>query len=184
MLFNHPLIIRADTFAKKAHGDIGQVRKYTGEPYINHPRAVARLVATVIDVPEIIAAALMHDVLEDTPIKRSYMLMKFGEVVTGYVDGLTDVSKPSDGNRAQRKALDLEHLAGAGFEIQSIKLCDLMHNTASIVKYDKDFARVYLPEKERLLAVLTKGHPQLISKAKQSLSAAKEQLHGKTIYNQ
>ena len=65
-MFNaHPLVIKADTFADLSHS--GQVRKYTGEPYIVHPREVATLVSTVAHTPEMLAAALLHDVVEDTP---------------------------------------------------------------------------------------------------------------------
>lgn len=54
--------------ATAAHEGIGQVRKYTGEPYINHPAAVAELVSSVPHTPEMLAAAWLHDTVEDTPI--------------------------------------------------------------------------------------------------------------------
>jgi len=57
------LIDFAYRYAEEAHK--GQVRKYTGEPYINHPVAVARIVAGVTDDCEMICAALLHDVIED-----------------------------------------------------------------------------------------------------------------------
>ena len=62
------IVKRASEFASKAHN--GQVRKYTGEPYFGHPVEVMEIVSEVIDDPEVHAAALLHDVVEDTPRKR------------------------------------------------------------------------------------------------------------------
>jgi hypothetical protein len=81
------------------------------------------------------------------------------------VEMLTDVSKPEDGNRATRKAMDREHTANASSQAKTIKLADLIDNTHSIVEHDPDFARVYMREKTRLLQVLSEGDPTLYRKA-------------------
>jgi (p)ppGpp synthase/HD superfamily hydrolase len=156
---------KALVFAAGAHGSVLQVRKYTGVPYIYHPMAVAdRIRQSVIDhTPEMLAAAYLHDVLEDTPTTYDELITMFGWDVAELVNWVTDVSRPQDGNRAFRKQKDLEHLADAPSEAQTIKLADLLDNSTSIVMYDKDFARVYLKEKEALLEVLTKGDPVLYS---------------------
>ena len=60
------LVKKALEFASNAHN--GQTRKYTGEPYIVHPIEVMELVREVIDDPEVLAAALLHDVVEDCPV--------------------------------------------------------------------------------------------------------------------
>ena len=78
---------------------------------------------------------------------------------------LTDVSKPEDGNRATRKALDCEHLAQASNRGKTIKLADLIHNSESICQYDNGFAKVYMKEKAALLKVLVGGDEQLYQDA-------------------
>lgn len=153
-------INRALEFATKAHGD--QRRKYTGELYINHPIEVAKLVA---DVPgattEMVMAALLHDVIEDTPVTRSEIESEFGQDVAELVWWLSDQSKPMDGNRAVRKEIDLQHIAKAPAQAKTIKLADLVSNTRSISKYDPDFWRVYRHEKLRMLEVLREGDKEL-----------------------
>jgi len=150
-------------FATKAHGD--QKRKYTGDPYIVHPIAVANIVKTVPHTDEMIAAALLHDVVEDTPVTLQEIKDTFGSKVAELVDWLTDVSKPEDGNRKTRKAIDRDRLAKAPADAQTIKLADLINNTESIVANDPSFAKVYLLEKKDLLKVLTKGDKTLYNKA-------------------
>lgn len=59
---------KARVFATAAHGAVGQVRKYTGEPYINHPAEVVQIVRSVQHTPDMIAAAWLHDVVEDTAV--------------------------------------------------------------------------------------------------------------------
>lgn len=157
------LIQRAALFARHAHQD--QKRKYTGEPYYVHCQEVARIVASVGGTPEMIAAAFLHDTVEDCAIPLNVILDKFGETVAQYVESLTDVSKPEDGNRARRKDIDLQHTARACPEAKTIKLADLISNTKSIVERDPHFAKVYLREKEKLLYVLTEGNPVLYNKA-------------------
>lgn len=136
----------------------GQVRKYTGEPYSNHPIEVMNIVRDNICASnctlEILQAALFHDLIEDTNVTFEDIRQKFGLEVALIVLDLTDPSKPSDGNRAQRKQIDLEHTASGSYQAKSVKLADLISNTRSIVEYDKNFARVYLAEKAKLLEVL------------------------------
>ena len=154
-------------FATAAHGD--QKRKYTGDPYINHPIAVAEIVKTVPHTDEMIAAALLHDVVEDTHVTIDQIADKFGDKVAELVGWLTDISRPEDGNRRTRKALDRLHSADAPAEAQTIKLADLIHNTASIEKYDPNFYKVYKQEKVELLKVLTKGDKSLMYRAQQQV---------------
>lgn len=154
-------IIKAKEFAKKAHTSIGQVRKYTNEPYFVHCEHVATLVSQVTDDEDMICAAFLHDTVEDTPTTIEDIQKEFGSRVAQFVSELTDVSKPSDGNRAIRKAIDRNHTANASAEAQTIKLADLIDNTDTITKYDADFAKVYMKEKEELLKVLTRGHRNL-----------------------
>jgi (p)ppGpp synthase/HD superfamily hydrolase len=152
---------RAKAFATEAHGRIDQRRKYTDEPYIFHPMAVAELVRSVPHTEEMIAAAWLHDTIEDTHVQWYQVADAFGPHVARLVAELTDISRPEDGNRAARKAMDLEHTARACPEAKTIKLADLIDNSRSIVERDPKFAIVYLEEKRRLLEVLREGDPTL-----------------------
>lgn len=157
------LIELAIIFATKAHQ--GQVRKYTKEPYIYHPIEVSRIVWSVLPDEEFMAAALLHDVLEDTDTKPNQIQQEFGNHVLDLVLQLTDISKPEDGNRAVRKAMDRDHLRRACPRAKTIKLADLISNTDSIVEHDPDFAIVYMKEKSLLLEVLTEGNQTLYQAA-------------------
>ena len=167
-------LFKAYEFAKKAHE--GQVRKYTGVPYITQPVEVMRIVSTVPHTEEMLAAALLHDVVEDCEVEHWVIGNEFGSWVQSYVIDLTDVSKPGDGNRAKRKEIDRQHTATAHPNAKTIKLADLISNSRSIVKHDKDFARVYIKEKELLLEVLTEGDATLYAQAKQIVEEAKKEL--------
>lgn len=177
--FKRRLVERADAFADRAHGSINQKRKYTGEPYIVHPRRVAAMVAIVVDDPEVVAAALLHDVVEDTPVTLVEIEQEFGARVAGFVDDLTDISTHRDGNRERRKAIDREHTRRARPESKTVKLADLIDNARSITEHDPDFALVYLREKELLLGVLREGNPLLYEIACEVLAECLEVLKGK-----
>jgi len=160
------VVRKAQVYAIAAHSAVGQRRKYTGEPYYVHPAEVARIVADVPgSTPEMVAAAWLHDVVEDTGCTFTDIHMAFGIDIATLVDWLTDVSKPEDGNRAHRKAMDREHTAAAPAEAQTIKLADLISNSRSIMAHDPAFARTYLEEKRLLLAVMTRGDAGLHAEA-------------------
>lgn len=155
------IVTRARVFATAAHAAVSQLRKYTFEPYIVHPTEVAAMVMNHGGTDAMVAAAWLHDVVEDTGVTLELIRSEFGSEVADLVGWLTDVSRPDHGNRAARKAVDRAHTAAAPAEAQSIKLCDLISNTRSIVAHDPEFARVYLAEKRELLAVMTKGDARL-----------------------
>ena len=168
------LLSRADVFAAQVHRD--QTRKYTGEPYVEHCRSVAAIVSQHTSDEEVIAAALLHDTLEDTPTTHGDLERIFGKRVADLVLEVTDVSRPEDGNRATRKERDRQHLLLSSREGATIKLADLMDNTSSIVQHDPKFARVYLHEKRAVLEVLRHGPAGLFSDAEAMLGAAEEDL--------
>lgn len=175
------LVKNALIFATAAHAAVKQVRKYTGEPYIVHPIEVRNiLVSYAVNPvsPEQEAAALMHDVVEDTGVTIELVESTFGPKVAELVGYLTDVSKPEDGNRKMRKAIDREHIALACPEAQTVKLADLCSNTRTIVAYDPDFARVYLREKKLLLEVLQNADPGLLNYARSTLEQGLRTLYG------
>ena len=159
---------RAVAFAARAHA--GQDRKYTGEPYLVHPLRVLRLVADAGGSDDVQVAAVLHDVVEDCDVGLAEIRDEFGERVAELVGWLTDVSRPGDGPRRARKALDRDHLAAAPPEAQTIKLADLIDNTESIVEHDPRFAAVYMAEKRQLLDVLTRGDERLMRIARARLA--------------
>ena len=152
-------------FATEAHAEVGQVRKYTGDPYIVHPLRVMYTVQSVTQDLEVIAASVMHDVIEDTLRKKADIVRHFGTRIANLVDEVTDVSKPEDGNREQRKKLDREHVACASADGQTIKLADLIDNGEDIMANDPKFGRVYIREKILLLEVLGRGDRRLFERA-------------------
>lgn len=161
-------------FATEAH--TGQVRKYTGEPYINHPVEVMNLVKSIPHTEDMLCAALLHDVVEDCEVSLHTIEVLFGFDVMCMVEDLTDVSTPADGNRQKRKEFDRQHTARAFHYAKTIKLADLISNSKSICEHDKDFAKVYIKEKELLLEVLTEGDPTLYAQAKDIVEKAKKEL--------
>ena len=158
------VVDKAMAFAIEAHK--GQIRKYTNEPYVFHPMNVAKLVAQVTDDQEVIAAALLHDTVEDTDVTLEDIQHEFGGYIAAWVENLTDVSKPEDGNRAARKAIDRAHTAKALPPAKTIKLADLIDNSRSIVERDPEFAKIYMKEKRALLKVLKEGDAYLYEMAK------------------
>lgn len=159
-----------------------QTRKYTGEPYHLHVQSVGKMADNKCDFGYEIG--LCHDLLEDTECTVEYLherLTRFGykeDEATFICDKtveLTDVYIHENYpklNRATRKQLEAERLHKVSYEAQTVKYCDLIDNTKSIVKHDKGFAKVYLQEKERILLGMTAGNPKMYKLALKSLQNA------------
>ena len=150
------IVEKARIFQIAAHSAVKQVRKYTGEPYWVHPIEVANILIEYPCTDAMLAAAMLHDTIEDTGVTINIIEQEFGSVIADYVFWLTDQSTAEDGNRAIRKKKDADRLAQAPREVQQVKLCDLISNTKSIVEHDENFAKIYLKEKAYLLSVMTK----------------------------
>jgi (p)ppGpp synthase/HD superfamily hydrolase len=168
----HPILtfdslreVKAYYFASAAHGAIDQRRKYTNEPYIEHPLQVWKLVRSLDGTEYQCAAALLHDVVEDTRIELSTIEKLFGQKTAKMVEELTKVSKPEDGNRLLRHSMDLAKLSSISPEAQTVKLADIFCNSATIRNADHEFARIYLNEKLDEVSVLTCGLPELREEA-------------------
>lgn len=158
------LIDYADSIAEEAHR--GQNRKYTGEPYIIHPRAVARIVASVTDDVNMICAALLHDTIEDTTLTLQDLISKgFGYPIARLVDGLSDPVYPPSANRAHRITMNRMHTAGQSADVHTVKLADLIHNSEDISKYDPGFTKQFMMEKGLLVGYLIDGNPILLARA-------------------
>jgi (p)ppGpp synthase/HD superfamily hydrolase len=102
-----------------------------------------------------VAAAWLHDTLEDTATTYGDLVENFGEDVAHLVFELTDLYTPAAfpaWNRAKRKRAEARRLGEASLQAQVIKLADIADNTGDIVVNDPKFASVYLPEKAAILA--------------------------------
>ncbi|MEX2053969.1 MAG: RelA/SpoT family protein [Candidatus Colwellbacteria bacterium] len=126
-----PLIERALSFAKKAHA--GQKRK-NGEPFINHSIATAKTLTNWGLDEETIAAGLLHDVVEDTPVTEKELLAEFGEEIAVLVDGVTKISHVKyRGHERQVESLRKMILAMAqDLRVLLIKLADRLHNMRTL----------------------------------------------------
>jgi len=175
------LVTHARLFATAAHAAVGQLRKYTNEPYIVHPVEVMTIVRSVPHDENMLAAALLHDVLEDTAVTGDLLTHEFGDDVAALVRQVTDVSRPEDGNRRLRKEMDRQHVSRARPRAKTIKLADLISNSRTIVEYDPGFARIYMKEKEALLAVLHEGDAELHAQARALLARATAALEGRAV---
>lgn len=161
---------QAQIFATAAHAAIGQKRKYSGDDYIVHPARVASIVMRHGGTDEMVAAAWLHDTVEDTDVTPILITKMFGVDVADIVEGLTDISLPDDGNRAKRKSIDRMHSANASTEAQFVKCADIVDNSWDIAENDLSFAKVYKSEVFLLLNAMTKvKHTEIWDQAMQSV---------------
>ncbi len=126
--YNMELIEKAYHMADQAHGG---VRRRSGEPYICHPLAVARLLVDLGMDSESIAAAILHDVVEDTPITIEEVRAQFGADVALLVDGVTKLTKIQFSSIEEQQAENLRKMLLAmsqDVRVMIIKLCDRLHN--------------------------------------------------------
>lgn len=161
-------------FADTSHGN--QVRKYTGERYIQHPLRVMALVRQFHPQPEVLASALLHDVLEDTSVTREKMedalskVMSPAQVQTTIqlVVDLTDIFIKKNYprlDRRSRKDREAARLSSVAPEAQSIKYADIIDNVTDIMREDTNFAKVYVREAKKMLVEMKAGHPVLRERA-------------------
>ena len=154
------MLERAIQFATKAHE--GQYRKYTHDPYITHPLAVMEIVKGVPGhTEEMLVAAVLHDVVEDTDVSLMEIQEEFGDAVSDLVLHLTDISTPEDGNRLKRKRKDAEWYAQGSADAQTIKVADFIDNTRDIAQNDPRFWEIYKMEKLYALDLLQEADTDL-----------------------
>ena len=126
--YDTDMIEKAYNLANNAHKG---VCRRSGEPYICHPLAVARLVLDLGMDSESIAAALLHDVVEDTPSTLDDLTAQFGSEVAQMVDGVTKLTKIQFSNIEELQAENLRKMLLAmsrDVRVMIIKLCDRLHN--------------------------------------------------------
>lgn len=154
------MIQNAILFGRYVHRD--QDRKFTGKPYVTHTEAVGDM-AQIMGLPLwAVIAAYLHDSHEDQDVPFELLSVLFGNDASQGVWWLSDQSKPEDGNRRTRKAIDKAHIAQAPVEIKTVKLIDSYDNLKDIRVNDPDFAKVYFREKRDLLEVLSDGDVRMV----------------------
>ena len=151
------LIEDAEAFAAWAHGLNDQRRKFSGEPYIVHPIEVAKFVRQYGGNDEMVAAALLHDTVEDCDVTHNDIFIRFGFAVGHIVYQLTDCPKDQIHDRNTRKRLDIERLRHASPEAQTVKLADILSNLSDIDECPTPFVERFVKEKRAMLDVLNHG---------------------------
>ena len=132
-------VYRAYLFSADAHE--GQ-RRMSGEPYIYHPLAVARILAEMRMDQKSIIAAILHDVIEDTPTAKDQLEKEFGEEVAGLVDGVSKLAKVKMESHAEAQAENFQKMILAmadDIRVILVKLADRLHNmrTLGVMRLDK-----------------------------------------------
>jgi (p)ppGpp synthase/HD superfamily hydrolase len=169
------ILDKVTAFAAAAHK--GQRRKYADEDYIAHPVRVMETCRHYSSDLPTLAAALLHDVLEDTPVDHAalhdFLHTVMPEDAAGktlhLVRELTDIYVKSAYprmNRRSRKNKEANRLSKASAPAQTIKYADIIDNSVAISSQDADFGMVYLRECAQLIREMKAGHPELREKAR------------------
>lgn len=147
-------IIRAAySLAEKAHE--GQLRR-SGEDYITHPRAVAMLLTRETRDAEAVAAALLHDTVEDTATTLEDVAEACGESVAKLVDGLTKVDRIPGKDMSPLVLQKLIAATAGDMRVLLIKLCDRLHNMRTIHHLGKDKQRRIAAETRKVYVPLAR----------------------------
>ncbi|OYY74473.1 MAG: bifunctional GTP diphosphokinase/guanosine-3',5'-bis(diphosphate) 3'-diphosphatase [Gammaproteobacteria bacterium 28-57-27] len=150
----------AQAYVFAAHAHEGQTR-VSGEPYITHPVAVAGILAGLRMDEKTIIAALLHDVIEDTPTGHEYILAEYGAEVAHLVEGVSKLDQIRFKSKAEQQAANFRKMMMAMVEdvrVILIKLADRLHNmrTLGVMRPDKrrriarETLEIYTPIANRL----------------------------------
>ncbi|MBN3032872.1 MAG: bifunctional (p)ppGpp synthetase/guanosine-3',5'-bis(diphosphate) 3'-pyrophosphohydrolase [Candidatus Saganbacteria bacterium] len=126
------LVEKAFSFAENIHREH---KRLSGDPYITHPLAVAEFLADLEQDPKTIAAALLHDTVEDGEVTPGQLTELFGAEVARLVEGVTKLSQFSFAGRAERQAENFRKMfvaMGEDYRIIIIKLADRLHNMQTL----------------------------------------------------
>lgn len=138
------LVRRAYFYAEQAHD--GQTRR-SGEPYVTHPLAVARILADMHMDHQSLMAAMLHDVIEDTGIPKDALVSQFGDTVAELVDGVSKLTQMTFETKAEAQAENFQKMALAmarDIRVILVKLADRLHNMRTL--------GALAPEKRRRIA--------------------------------
>jgi guanosine-3',5'-bis(diphosphate) 3'-pyrophosphohydrolase len=126
------LVRRAYLCAEKAHS--GQTRR-SGEPYVTHPLAVAHILADMHMDHQSLAAAMLHDVIEDTEVDKLEIIEQFGSTVAELVDGVSKLTQFEFQTQAEKQAENFQKMAMAmarDLRVILVKLADRLHNMRTL----------------------------------------------------
>lgn len=149
------LILKAAKFAREKHAGTFRKHSIPPKPYFTHVAAVAGRVAGWAEDDETVAAAFLHDVIEDCKVTYEELADKFGEKVADIVLRLTNPSKVIKAPRQIRKQMDAEHMEKQPPVVQRIKMEDRCHNLEEIVNGPRDWILKYLDESENLISKIS-----------------------------
>ncbi|QQS34007.1 MAG: bifunctional (p)ppGpp synthetase/guanosine-3',5'-bis(diphosphate) 3'-pyrophosphohydrolase [Acidobacteriota bacterium] len=174
---NTKLIIKAASFAADRHRT--QRRKGTeAHPYINHPLHVAEMLSEVgrIDDAEVLAAAILHDTVEDTDTKPEEIRELFGERIAAYVAEVTDDKSQE---KRVRKQLQIEHAPHLSPGAKAIKLSDKISNVTDVTNdppsgWPHQRKMEYIDWAERVVEGLRGVSPALEAKFDEAARRARE----------
>lgn len=172
-------------FADAAHGD--QTRKYSSDRYIVHPVRVMETCRQYTDRIAVLAAAVLHDVIEDTACTA--------DDISAFLDRLMDEPQKNETlklvveltdvyvkknypafNRYKRKKKELKRLSTISPDAQTIKYADILDNAAEIPQSDPSFAERYLKECLAVIQALKDGNPELRQKVENRVTAELEKI--------
>ena len=175
----HTLILKAAHFSAQKHST--QRRKdENASPYINHPISVALAIAQIggVDDPEILAAALLHDTLEDTKTEPEELEAEFGKKVCEYVLDVTDdKTLPKD----ERKSRQIEHAKKISKGAALIKLGDKISNVTDVINnppedWDINRRKEYLDWAEKVIDNCPKVNDRMEDKFQEIIKQGHEAL--------
>jgi len=174
------LLLSAAAFAARAHRDQRR-RNWTREPYINHPLAVAEALATIGGVTDesTLAAALLHDVVEDTAVTNTDIESVFGQTVARIVREVTDDPHQP---RAQRKQRQVDQAESMSSPARLVKLADQLCNITDLIQgapedWDRLQVEGYIIWAERVVRAHSGVNDALSTEFEKSAANARHQ-HG------
>ena len=164
------LVKAAKLFAIGNHQRITAYRNPALQSLEVHLRSVAQIVSSVSQEEETIAAAWLHDIVEDTSVTIDDLERMLGKKVARLVGELTIVGHSPPGNRAKRFALEKEHFANISGAAKTIKLADLIDTGRDLYKNDRASFVAYAAEAKDLVQVLDGGDARLLARLNRDLA--------------
>jgi GTP diphosphokinase / guanosine-3',5'-bis(diphosphate) 3'-diphosphatase len=177
------LLLKAGDFSAERHA--AQRRKGEQDvPYVNHPLRVARYLVEFggIEDVNVLAAALLHDTIEDTRTTEEELREEFGDPIADLVLEVTDdKSLP----KAERKRRQIVHAPSVSVEATQIKVADKLSNVQDIaeappVDWTRERRIEYLDWTEKVVDALTNANPALLARYREALAEARGKLAGES----
>jgi len=181
------LVFKAELVAKTAHDAVGQKRKFTGEPYWTHPQKVADVVGQRLDEHmyfkyfdwDLVAAAWLHDVVEDTGVSQAFIVEQFGPDVGQFVFDVTEQNVY--GSKSQDALHEIIRLSKVCEKSQFLKLCDIYCNVSDIcVESGDNFINAWVPTKIATVLAIGNASPMFQGFGKDILDVIETKI--KSVY--